>query len=84
MNQKVQNALRSLFRYKEISTKGYPDILLWNEKNLLARHLSELTMEEIQYVSKNYVNYVEKSEIDTFIADFSLSKELDRRIFDVN
>lgn len=56
--ERIYSALRSLYRYKEMTEENYPEIMVESESNLLKARFELLTSEEIFEVIKIWPGYL--------------------------
>lgn len=77
----LQLTLRSLFRFKLMNEKNYPDLLISLEKKILNDRMKNLSLEEVQYIncnfSKLYEEYLVESEIDDIIFTEQVNQKME-------
>lgn len=62
---KTHAAMRSVYRFLEFSSMNSPDILIDTERDILRRHFTELSAEEIVYILTHFDDYCEVQEKQT-------------------
>jgi hypothetical protein len=63
-NEKINLAMRSLFRYLELNKLKSSTIIIENEANILKKRFRELEPEELKYLFSNWESYYDTEVIN--------------------
>ncbi len=76
--------MRSLCRFAELRKLGSPEILIENEKNILKKYMSNLTSEEILYISQNFNTFYEEQKKQSAIENERLTADFVKHLHNLN
>lgn len=81
---KINAAMRSVYRFLEFKNINAPPFLIETERQILHRHFSELTTEEIIYTLINFQNYQKEQAMQTVLENKKMTGNVTKFFAELN
>ncbi len=76
-DEKINRALKSLFRYARYKENCYPDVLLDCERKMLEHALSKLDGDDFYYIIANWADFYIEQAVELEVDNTSLHSEVE-------